>query len=123
MTSLADSVDRLGTPEYIQFSDYKQTPLPVCSIVSDRKGLTFYKKWKQADTADRCHNNAFIIYDGHRRLEDAHMKSEKIIKTAGLRMRFSDILNTDACVEKNICHCEYVNQIIFESDEWFHARQ
>jgi hypothetical protein len=95
MTSLADSVNRLGTPEYIQFTDYKQTPLPVCSIVSDRKGLTFYKKWKQADTAQQCHNNAFIIYDRHRRLEDAHMKGEKIIKTAGLRMRFSDILNTD----------------------------
>jgi hypothetical protein len=90
MTSLTGSVNNLGTAEYISYepSDNVTKPIPVGPIVSKSKGLTFTKGWPQSDTADRCHKNAFLMYDQYRRWEDDHMISNNIEKKPGLSMRF-----------------------------------
>lgn len=95
MTSLTGSVNNLGTAEYISYepSDEVTKPIQVGPIVSKSKSLNFIKGWPQLDTADRCHKNAFLLYDQYRRWEDDHMKSNNIDKQPGLRRRFVNSKN------------------------------
>ena len=88
-------------PVFIHYTANNKTPVEVGPVVSKSKSFRFYKKWDQADTAARCHSNAFKIYDRRRSLEDGHM--QKMRQTPGLRIyvinnaspKISDFYTTD----------------------------
>lgn len=72
--------------EYIEYYPRSKKPIPVGVVVSEN--LNFETKWQQPDTATRCHENAFLMYDEIRRKEDEFITSAS--KQPGLAIRYYD---------------------------------
>lgn len=68
---------------YIKYNP-TTNPIPVGTFVNPY--LSFEKKWQQADTADRCHKNAFLMYNEIRKNEDKFLYSATT-KEDGLAVR------------------------------------
>jgi hypothetical protein len=59
------------------------TPFPAGTFVNPE--FNFAQKWTQPDTSDRCHENAFLMYDKIRRKEDLFINGAR--KEDGLAVR------------------------------------
>ena len=73
--------------QYLHYTKPETLQHEVCSIVS--KKLKFFMAWESAESAERCHYNAFWHYNEYRKREDKLIQ-EKLLKHAGLRIRLVD---------------------------------